>query len=102
MAHGFLQKPLVGIPFLLFKPTLQRGGTCEAHGIGAKSAALLAAPGVLDPTAFYACINILHVLTRGGQGVPRPTKIEAKIFQVGSMLTHFSLLGDFFSLFAGS
>ena len=24
-----------------------------------KSAALLAAPGVLDPTAFYACINIL-------------------------------------------
>ena len=25
-----------------------------------KSAALLAAPGVLDPTAFYACINILH------------------------------------------
>ena len=26
---------------------------------GAKSAALLAAPGVLNPTAFYACINIL-------------------------------------------
>ena len=26
---------------------------------GAKSAALLAAPGVLEPTAFYACINIL-------------------------------------------
>ena len=25
-----------------------------------KSAALLAAPGVLDPTAFYACINMLH------------------------------------------
>ena len=29
---------------------------------GAKSAALLAAPGVLDPTAFYACINILLLL----------------------------------------
>ena len=27
-----------------------------------KSAALLAAPGVLDPTAFYACINILLFL----------------------------------------
>ena len=27
--------------------------------LGAKSAALLAAPGVLDPTAFYNCINIL-------------------------------------------
>ena len=27
-----------------------------------KSAALLAAPGVLDPTAFYACINILLLL----------------------------------------
>ena len=74
----------------------------EFNGIGAKSAALLAAPGVLDPTAFYACINILHVLTRGGQEVPRPTKIEVKIFQVGSTLTHFSLLGDFFSLLAGS
>ena len=32
MAHGLLQKPLAGIHFLLFKPTLQRGGTCEAHG----------------------------------------------------------------------
>ena len=38
MAHGLLQKPLPGIHFLLFKPTLQRGGTCEAHGIGAKLA----------------------------------------------------------------
>ena len=27
-----------------------------------KSAALLAAPGVLEPTAFYACINILLFL----------------------------------------
>ena len=29
MAHGLLQKPLAGIHFLLFKPTLQRGGTCQ-------------------------------------------------------------------------
>ena len=66
------------------------------------------ARGVLDPVTgflsfiFFACINILHVLTRGGQEFPRPTKIEAKIFQIGSMLAHFSLLGDFFSLLAGS
>ena len=33
MAHGLLQNPLAGIHFLLFTPTLQRGGTCEAHGI---------------------------------------------------------------------
>ena len=32
------------------------------NGIGAKSAALLAAPGVSEPTAFYACINILLFL----------------------------------------
>ena len=36
MAHGLLQKPLAGIHFLLFKPTLQRSGTREAHGIGTK------------------------------------------------------------------
>ena len=39
-----------------------------------KSAALLAAPGVLKPTAFYACINILLFLTRGGQN----SEIQAK------------------------
>ena len=54
-----------------------------------KSAALLAAPGVLDPTAFYACINILLFLTRGGQNEPRS---RSKLRQVGSMLAHFSLL----------
>ena len=32
------------------------------HGIEAKSATLRAAPGVLSPTAFYACINILLFL----------------------------------------
>ena len=36
-----------------------------------RSAALLAAPGVLDPTAFYACINILLLIALG----------EAKRFQ---------------------
>ena len=34
--HGLLQKIPDGIHFLLFKTTLQRGGTCEAHGIGPK------------------------------------------------------------------
>ena len=29
-------------------------------------------------------------LLRGGQEVPRPTKIEVEIFQVGPMLPHFS------------
>ena len=36
MVHELLQKFLAGIHFLLFKTTLQRGGTCEAHGIGSK------------------------------------------------------------------
>ena len=31
MVHELLQKFLAGIHFLLFKTTLQRGGTCEAH-----------------------------------------------------------------------
>ena len=31
MVHELLQKILAGIHFLLFKTTLQRGGTCEAH-----------------------------------------------------------------------
>ena len=54
-----------------------------------KSAALLAAPGVLNPTALYAGINILLFLTRGGQNIGRG---RSKIRQVGSMLAHFSLL----------
>ena len=36
MVHELLQKILAGIHFLLFKTTLQRGGTCEAHGIDTK------------------------------------------------------------------
>ena len=64
-----------------------------------KSAVLLAAPGVLDPTALYACINILHFLTRGGQEV---SKTRCILGSVGSMLAHFSLLDVFFSLLAAS
>ena len=37
-----------------------------------KSVALLAAPGVSDPAAFDACINMLHFLTRGGQTLQNP------------------------------
>ena len=37
MVHGLLQKIPVGIHFLLLETTLQRGGTCAAHGIGAKN-----------------------------------------------------------------
>ena len=37
MMHGLLQTILAGIRFLLFKTTLQRGGTCEAHGIEAEN-----------------------------------------------------------------
>ena len=33
-----------------------------------KSAALLAAPGVLEPTAFYACINMCIILLGGDPG----------------------------------
>ena len=64
-----------------------------------KSAALLAAPGVLNPTAFYACINILHVLTRGSQDLPNS---KVRPGHVGPMLAHFSLWGGFFSFLAGS
>ena len=38
MVHGLLQKNPAGIHLLLFVTTLQRGGTCAAHGIGAKLA----------------------------------------------------------------
>ena len=38
MVHGLLQKIPAGLHCLLFKTTLQRGGTCAAHGIGAKLA----------------------------------------------------------------
>ena len=60
--------------------------------VGAKSAALLAAPGVLNPTAFLACINILHVLTRGGGYF----KIVPEILPSWDYVGTFSVLGRFF------
>ena len=36
MVYGLLQKIPAGIHLLLFMTTLQRGGTCAAHGIGPK------------------------------------------------------------------
>ena len=33
MLQGLLQKNLAGIHFLFFVSTMQRGGTCAAHGI---------------------------------------------------------------------
>ena len=49
-----------------------------------------------------AALTYCSCFLRGGQSVPRTTKIEAEIFQVGAMLAHFSLLGAFFSLLAAS
>ena len=80
------------IDFLSFWP---RFGKVSAS----KSAALLAAPGVLKPTAFYACINILLFLTRGGAKTP---KSRPKLVYVGTMLAHFSLWGGLSSLLADS
>ena len=62
-----------------------------------KSAALLAAPGVLNTIAFFACINILHFLSRGGlHGV-----ID-RVFglHVGAMLASLSLLGASWAYFS--
>ena len=49
---------------------------------------------MLDPTAFYAWINILHFLTRGGPTLP---KMEPTARHVGPMLAHFSLLCAFWA-----
>ena len=38
MVQCLLQEIPAGLPFLLFITTLKRGGTCAAHGIGAKLA----------------------------------------------------------------
>ena len=45
------------IDFFGFRPRFWRVLGLQ---LGAKSAALLAAPGVLNPTAFYACVDMLH------------------------------------------
>ena len=50
---------IFNIDFLRFWP---RFGRVLGLQDGAKSAVLLAAPGVLDPIAIYVCINILLLL----------------------------------------
>ena len=72
---------LLGTSWVSWAPLERFFGSWEALGDGfgrvlkgvwtSKSAALLAAPGVLKPTAFFACINILHVLTSGGPRLPK-------------------------------
>ena len=47
------------IDFFGFRPRFWR---VLGFQLGAKSAALRAAPGVLEPTAFYACIDMLLFL----------------------------------------
>ena len=47
MVQRLLQEIPAGIHFLLFITTLQRGGTCAAHGIGTKLA-ILAPQKILD------------------------------------------------------
>ena len=58
-----------------------------------KSAALRAAPGVLDPIAFYACINILLFLTRGR---PRPSKFQGQTWPCWAHVGTFFALGRLF------
>ena len=68
---------------------------------GTKSAALLAAPGVLNPTAFYACINILHFLPRGGVGHRFGSFLGCCFgFKLGPCWPHFSFLAAFFRSWA--
>ena len=64
-----------------------------------KSAALLAAPGVLEPTAFMLALTDCFSCLRGSQSGPN-SKVDLAI--VEAMLAQFSLLGAFFSLMAGS
>ena len=54
-----------------------------------RSAALLAAPGVLDPTAFFTCIHILLCLLRGGQNFQILDQMASCWHYVGIMLPHF-------------
>ena len=81
------------IDFFRFRPRFWRVLGLQD---GAKSAALLAAPGVLDPTAFYACINILLCMLQGRPGSPKTHQNRGQNFSswghVGIMLALFSLL----------
>ena len=84
------------IDFFRFRPRFWRA---LGFQLGAKSAALLAAPGVLDPTAFLPSLTYCFSFLRGGQIEPN-SRVELGL--VGSMLGHFSVLGAFFSILAGS
>ena len=56
-----------------------------------KSTALLAAPGVLNPTAFHACINILLLNALGeANGAKNGAQTWANSVYVGTMLAYFS------------
>ena len=77
--------------------------------VQAKSAAPLVAPGVLDPTSFYAWINILHFLTRGrGQnqiGGGKLAMLGPCNDDVGAVRAHFLIFGAawaYFTLLAAS
>ena len=58
MVHELLQKFLAGIHFLLFKTTLQRGSTCEAHGIG----------GMLEQFGSHSDLNLRFGVSCGRSG----------------------------------
>ena len=81
------------IDFFGFRPRFWRVLGLQ---LGAKSAALLAAPGVLNPTAFYACINIVLFLTKGRPRSPKTHQILAKIFSSWVHVGSFFALGCLF------
>ena len=81
---------LFNIDFFGFRP---RFWSVLGLQLGAKSAALLAAPGVLKPTEFYACFNILRVLTRGR---PRSPKTQGRSRPCWGHVGSFFALGRLF------
>ena len=96
MVHGLLQKIPAGIHLLLVITTLQRGGTCAAHGIGAKLVVL----GSQDPSQnlqnpiFWT--HFAKMLPKrfqsGSKGLPR--RVQRSIFKRFLMD-----LGNFFVIF---
>ena len=75
MTQCLLQKIPAGLHFLLFLTTLQRGGTCAAHGIGAKLSQvglkieILASSGC--SWAPFGRILVPKSCQHGRQGIPR-------------------------------
>ena len=91
MVHELLQKFLAGIHFLLFVSTMQRGGTCAAHGIGAKLGPVGSKIAIL---ASFGCsgaplerILVPKSLQNGSKGAPR--RLQEWIF--GSFFVHFNV-----------